>query len=594
MKCKICNKEFSIFNDLTTHLVKEHKYNAEQIYMYYDYSFETKEATCPICGEKFTISWRQLKKHKDGTGKGITCGRKCAAVFMNLVYGNPSCRDDVKEKKKRSALEKYGVENVFQAKEIKDKAKKTNLKKRGVEYAMQSADVREKSKETNLEKYGVEHVSQREDIKERKIQKSLSRYGVKNISQSEEVKEKKKELAREKYGVDYTLQALEVRELGKKTNLEKYGVEYATQSEEVKEKAKLTNLERYGYEYAGQVPEVQEKARQTNLKKYGNEYAIASKEVRDKSRETIMERYDVEYFCQHKKCIEANGHRISKINRYFKKFLERNKVESELEFIVENMGYDLKSGNTLIEINPTFTHNVTIGPMFGGKGRKCLPPNYHYSKTIFAKEHGYNCIHVFDWDDWEKVLNLLKDKKIVYARECEVKGITRKEADEFLGSYHLQGSTKQLQYAYGLYYKRELVEVMTFGKPRYNKNYEYELLRLCSAPEVKVIGGASKILKSFEKKVRPSSLISYCDLSKFNGDVYEKLDFTLQSQIAPAKHWYNPKTRKHITDNLLRQRGFDQLHNANFGKGTSNEQLMLKYGYVEIYDCGQLVFIKKY
>ena len=56
--------------------------------------------------------------------------------------------------------------------------------------------------------------------------------------------------------------------------------------------------------------------------------------------------------------------------------------------------------------------------------------------------------------------------------------------------------------------------------------------------------------------------------------------------------YYNPKTKRHITDNLLRQRGFDQLHNTNFGKGNSNEELMKEYGYVEIYDCGQLVFVK--
>ena len=76
--------------------------------------------------------------------------------------------------------------------------------------------------------------------------------------------------------------------------------------------------------------------------------------------------------------------------------------------------------------------------------------------------------------------------------------------------------------------------------------------------------------------------------------VYEKLGFELKEQTAPTKHWYHPKTKKHITDNLLRQRGFDQLHKTNFGKGTSNEELMKEHGYVEIYDCGQLVFVKEF
>lgn len=47
------------------------------------------------------------------------------------------------------------------------------------------------------------------------------------------------------------------------------------------------------------------------------------------------------------------------------------------------------------------------------------------------------------------------------------------------------------------------------------------------------------------------------------------------------------KSKKHITDNLLRQQGFDRLFGTSYGKGTSNEQLMLDAGFLEIYDCGQ-------
>lgn len=732
MRCKICNKEFEEIRELTEHLVKEHKYNAEQLYTYYGYSFEAKKATCPICGMNFTISWRQLKKHSDGTSKGITCGRKCSPTFMNLLYGNPSSRPDVKEKKRQKALEKYGVENVFQAKEIKEKSRQTNLEKYGVEYVMQSKEIRDNVKETNIKKYGVEHISQREDIKEKKKKKSLEKYGVSNISQAEEVKEKKKQAALNIYGVAYTLQASEIRDRIKQTNLEKYGVEYVTQAEEIKNKIKETNLERYGHKYIGEVPEIKEKIKQSNMEKYGVEYSITANEVKDKIKETLLERfgveralqssevrnkiresnlekygvenisqldsvkekvkrtnlerygvenplqspeikeksrqtnverygveyaiqseeikekvkrtnlerygvehasqssevkerrritnmrkygvpntvsaseiknkiketnmekYGVEYFCQHEKCLSANPHRVSVINKKFSKLLNSHKIENELEFILENYGYDLRVEGTLIEIDPYFTHNSTIGPCFGGKEREPKPFDYHLNKTLFAKERGYNCVHIFDWDDKDKVVNLLKKKEEVYARRCLVKEVGRKEVKEFLEKYHLQGSTKQYTHAYGLYYNEELVEVMTFGKPRYNKDYEYELLRLCTTSNLKVVGGANKLLKCFEANVKPKSIISYCDLSKFSGRVYEKLGFTLKEVTKPAKHWYHPKTKRHITDNLLRQRGFDQLHGTCFGKGSSNEWLMLEHGYVEIFDCGQLVFTKQF
>ena len=95
----------------------------------------------------------------------------------------------------------------------------------------------------------------------------------------------------------------------------------------------------------------------------------------------------------------------------------------------------------------------------------------------------------------------------------------------------------------------------------------------------------------FLSKYAPKSIISYCDNSKFVGNIYETLEFNLLSYGKPSKHWYNPKTQLHITDNLLRQRGYDQLFKTNYGKGSSNEELMIMNGFVEIYDCGQSTYI---
>ena len=135
---------------------------------------------------------------------------------------------------------------------------------------------------------------------------------------------------------------------------------------------------------------------------------------------------------------------------------------------------------------------------------------------------------------------------------------------------------------------------MTFGRPRYNKNYEYELLRLCTKAGNVVVGGAERLFKYFIKKHNPNSIISYCDNSKFSGDVYKRLNMTLKTFGKPVKHWYNPKTHKHFTDNLLRERGYSQLHGDDLHtKGESNEKLMIEAGYVEIYDCGQSVYTWK-
>ena len=172
----------------------------------------------------------------------------------------------------------------------------------------------------------------------------------------------------------------------------------------------------------------------------------------------------------------------------------------------------------------------------------------------------------------------------MFARNCVIKEVETETANIFLNKYHLQGSSRGNIVNIGLFDKsNELVELMTFGKPRYNANFQWELLRLCSSKNV--VGGSAKI----------RSIVSYCDIAKFDGNTYKSLGFTELRKSKPCKHWYCLKnnSRKHITDNLLRQRGFDQLFSTNYGKGTSNTELMLKNNYVVVFDCGQMTFVKQ-
>lgn len=130
---------------------------------------------------------------------------------------------------------------------------------------------------------------------------------------------------------------------------------------------------------------------------------------------------------------------------------------------------------------------------------------------------------------------------------------------------------------------------MTFGKPRYNKKYQFELLRLCSLPNVSVVGGAERLFSSFIRNYTPESIISYCDIAKFSGDVYKRLGFTQLYITEPNKIWSHGVEK--ITNNLLLQRGFDQLFKTNYGKGTNNEDLMITHGWLPVFDCGQAVYV---
>ena len=334
-----------------------------------------------------------------------------------------------------------------------------------------------------------------------------------------------------------------------------------------------------------------ENRNKTMVERYGVTNAFSSEEIKSKISKTVKDRYGVDYFCLHQKAIEANKpYKVSKANKELSELLTSNNIENKLES--HSFDIEILNKNIFVEINPSYTHNSTHPAFFKeGISREPISKDYHLNKSKKAEELGYRCIHIFDWDDKDKIINLLLPKTILYARNCDVREITLKEANDFLNLYHLQNGLVKQDICLGLFYKDNLIEVMTFGKPRYNKNYEYELLRLCTHKDYSITGGTQKLFKYFLDKYSPKSIISYCDKSKFNGDVYSKLGFTIKGEAKPSKHWYNMKTEQHITDSLLRQRGFDQLFGTNYGKGTSNEKLMIEHGFVEIYDCGQSTYV---
>lgn len=463
-------------------------------------------------------------------------------------------------KRKKTMLERYGVDNPAKSREIYEKVKKTNLEKYGNICSAQDKVIQEKIKATNLKKYGVEHFFQVDDVKEKIKTTNLEIYGVDNPSKSDIIKDRIVASNRKHLGVDYPMQSREVMDKSRVTSLEKYGTEYPNQSDIVKQHIKESNLEKYGVERPAQSDIVKHRTIETNRKRYGVDYT----------------------------CLVFSGKykgNDSSYNRSFAKLLDDNNISCEREFLLEKYSYDFKVGNTLIEINPTATHNTHFNPY--GKNR--IGVNYHRDKSTLAKDSGYNVIHVFDWDDIDKVVQLLKGRVTVYARKCDIRVVSDVDTNNYLDMYHLQGTCRGQKIRLGLYYDNQLVSLMTFGKSRFNKNCEYELLRYCS--HYNVVGGANKLFKYFIDNYKPNSVVSYCDTSKFSGKVYDTLGFTLDTINSPSCHWYSVKENKHITDNLLRMQGYDRLFKENHGKGTSNEELILNRGYLPVYDCGQVKYV---
>lgn len=395
----------------------------------------------------------------------------------------------------------------------------------------------------------------------------IGRYGVRIASQSAQVRNHLSQIGLSD----------ENKQKRMDTCIERYGVPFACQSDEVRSRISATVKSRV----------CQDKLRDSTFTRYGVPFAMQNEDVKKRQSDAVQEKYGVPWACLTDNCLSSQGHTVSKLNRKLNSLLKDISISTKLEHRINDKSFDISlvDRNILIEIDPTYTHN-SFGNHWNENG---LDPNYHVSKTELAEKHSYQCIHVFDWDDWDRIAAIVNlNKRRYYARKLEIREVSKQTANAFLTLNHLQGKCNGNKVNLGLYSGNDLIQVMTFGKPRYNKNYEWELLRLCSREDSLVVGGAERLFKHFVVNYSPQSIISYCDRAKFSGEVYRRLGMSLKSTTQPGKVW--SRGNEKVTDNLLRQRGYDQLFNANYGKGTSNDQLMLEHGWLPVYDCGQLVY----
>ena len=139
----------------------------------------------------------------------------------------------VQNKKKSESMKKLFSEK---GESIKEKRKQTMLERYGVEFIAQSEAGLEKIKNTKKQKYGDDYNKQITD-KTRKT--TLEKYGKAFATQIDQFKEKSRQTCLEKHGTEYSFQSENNKSKSKKTLLEKYGVENAAQSNQAREKLSL-------------------------------------------------------------------------------------------------------------------------------------------------------------------------------------------------------------------------------------------------------------------------------------------------------------------------------------------------------------------
>lgn len=374
--------------------------------------------------------------------------------------------------------------------------------------------------------------------------------------------------------------------------------------QEIENKRTKTCLEKYGVEYNSQRPEIKqivsEKLSKHQIREardylLDKEWLNEEYNIRKRSASDIADELQVYYGTVIGYC-RKYGFKIRKTS---KDSLPQKQIFQYIQSIYSGeilyndwdiLG-DLELDIYIPELKLAIEHN---GLPSHSANNDCKKNSLrHITKTNRCKELGITLFHIRG-DQWIKKKQIVKSmiaSKInktnrIFARKCSIRELCTKEAKTFFQETHIQGYVNS-KVKLGLFLGDELVAGILFSKPRYNTKYSWELIRYSNKLHYTVVGGFSKLVKYFRKHYS-GNIISYCDNSRSNGNVYELCGFIKVRERKKGYYW----TNNHTVYNRMKY----QKHNLKkllpkFDPNKTEKENMFDNGYRIIYDCGQLVFI---
>lgn len=538
-------------------------------------------SVCQICGKSFEVSRNSVLNNNVRK----TCSKECRTQL-----------------KKRTNLERYGVEWAQKSQDFQDRVKKTCLERYGSMCFLSSDSGKSAKTKVMIEKYGHEHPLQCQELKDKAKATTLARFGSEYISKTQYHKDKVRETSRIKYGVDHFSQAPSVKSKRENTCIDKYGVDNVFKLDEVKSKRKQTMLDRYGSEYTLQSPELSSKVHQTMIEQYGTKNALELERFRKKFEDTCISRYGVPhsstlriqepdklsmwlkfksdpiafidlnfpetkptYFQLSDLCgVDTTSISNVIVSNNLHSYIRyvKSKMEDEIVSYLQTLDKDtciVRNSKTIIapyeldiylpeyklaiECNPTSTHNSSIAAF-----PDCSPTpyNYHLMKTELCEKIGIQLFHIYgyEWTNKSTIIKSMlkniikKNDKQVYARNCKIKEVTNSEACSFLEQNHRQGKTNS-SIRYGLYFNGELVSLMCFIKPRSTSG------------------------RSTSDSCNTLELVRFCSLLNYNvvGGASKLFKYFLRNNSVDAVKSYSD--RSHSAGNLYELLGFKKIHNSS-------------------------------
>lgn len=607
------------------------------------------ELNCPICGSLRPLAPNNSLRE---TCKNPECKKKLVSRKVSETKQNFS--EERKREINQKHVDYYqshygeGITNPMQLESTKEKFKNTMVERYGVEHALQNKDIYAKLRFTLNENYGVSNPTYISDHNEKSIKTCREKYGVDNYSQTEEYKQKIKETSLREYGCEHFTQNPEVIKRNAQTKIERYGsASYNNKEKTISTMIKNIKESKPEYQNLGDEEALfiarkinARKSFESNLRNHNGVHNLASEEARKIHFVKMVQRkselmkdidwnskdFDIVDSCEVKCRTCNNTYNLSTVSpNDIKSFAcpnchpyESSKYASKFEFEVslalESLGLEFEankyftedgkkrqldfyipSHNLAIECDGLYWHSFDP---YNKNPR--ITKKYHLEKTEFCEKKGIHLMHIFE-NEWinkkEIVIDIIKrylnKTHINYARNFYIKNIDNQMYKDFLEKNHIQGYTPA-SIKIGLFSKEnELISVMSFAKSRYNKGYNWELIRYCERLNEHVVGGKNKLFKYFAKNHKGDMVVSYCDRRYFNGNSYKNLGFEFKGHTKPSYFYW----KSNFTETLYNRINF-QKHKLpqildRFDSNLTEMENMYENGYFAIYDCGQRIFVKE-
>ena len=545
-------------------------------------------------------------------------------------YCSPGCAFEeidysvIKEKRKSTLMEKYGVDHPAKMENHVEKVKKTKKRK----YGDENYNNIEKMKETCEERYGGVGFAS-DEINEKIKTTCQEIYGDLNYNNREKfiktleekynqkippkaLKKLKKRLEKGEVGFGSDKYLNSIREKYDEEDLEN-----VSQAEEIKREKKKNRLKEK-YEKLFDNPKFSDKVDPLfsfdnyeggyleNAEKTVPRYPFKCKEC----GEEFEDRLHAGNVPRCPNCYDGWNHvGASEKEKMVANFMEE--ILPESEEVIKNdrnvlngkeLDVFIPSKQIAIEFDGLYWHSELQGDK---------EKDYHLKKTQTCEERGIHLIHIFE-NEWTRKREIVKSRlrhilgqsaqSPIYARKCSVKQIDTQTKSEFLESHHIQGAGRskvKLGIFHGEFFNSRLVGVMTFGTPSVAQGHkedgrreQWEMKRFAlSRP---VVGGAGKLFKHFTRNFDPAQVKTYADRrwSTKLDNVYEKIGFEYVGSSEPNYYYF--RREKSASQELK--------HRFNFRKNVLDEKLdsfdpeltewenMQKNGYDRMWDCGHLKY----